>query len=104
MSQPRRAPLSLLFARIRCGCTLVSGRRLDGMRRRPWPREVDMPEPEPAPAREHEGFPQRLLSLLSPVLFAWVAKEGPPKQRFRAGPHLHGLEEHDLVDRPAEFK
>ena len=50
-----------------------------------------------------EGFFQRLLRLLTPGPFAWVAKSGEPKQRFHAGQHMHGLEEHDVPDRPGEF-
>jgi hypothetical protein len=58
----------------------------------------------PAPQAPPEGFFQRLLQLLTPGPFTWVAKSGPPKQRFHAGEHLHGLEEHDVPERPGVFK
>ena len=51
-----------------------------------------------------EGFLQRLQRLLTPGPFTWVAKSGPVKHRFHPGAHMHGLEEHDVKDRPAEFK
>jgi hypothetical protein len=31
--------------------------------------------------------------------FAWVTKSLPKQTRFRAGPHMHGLDRHDIVER-----
>ena len=56
------------------------------------------------PHADGDGFLERLLRLFTPGPFTWVAKSGEPKHRFHAGQHLHGLEEHDVPDRPGDFR
>jgi hypothetical protein len=60
-------------------------------------------EPPPAKDAGDDGFWTRVQRLFIPGPFAWVAKSGPLKRRFRPGHHMHGLEDHDLPDRPGRF-
>jgi hypothetical protein len=59
-----------------------------------------MREQEQAP----RGLLQRLQALFTPGPFTWVAKSRPVKNRFHAGGHMHGLEDHDVPERDAPFR
>ena len=49
-----------------------------------------------------EGFIARLKQLFSVGPFAWVTGSLPKSTRFRAGPHMHGLERHDVAERRSD--
>lgn len=45
--------------------------------------------------RRGAGILEQLASLISPGPFAWILKTYPLRPHFHAGPHLHGLDDHD---------
>lgn len=62
--------------------------------------KLERPSAEPPDS----GFFARLKRLFSVGPFAWVTKSLPQPTRFRPGPHMHGLERHDVVERGAPRK
>lgn len=61
-------------------------------------REPALERPSAEPP-DH-GFFARLKRLFSVGPFAWATKSLPTPTRFRAGAHMHGLEHHDIPERP----
>ncbi len=59
------------------------------------PKVEQRPSAEPS----NEGFFARWKRLFSVGPFAWVTKSLPVVPRFRAGPHMHGLDRHDIPER-----
>ena len=57
---------------------------------------------QPAAEPPADGFVARLKQLFGIGPFAWVFGSLPKPDRFRAGPHMHGLDEHDIVERPVD--
>lgn len=53
---------------------------------------------------EPDGFFDRLRLLFVPGPFSWIAGSVPRKPRFHAGQHMHGLQEHDINERPLHIE
>lgn len=60
--------------------------------------EPDRPPVHPPPRSRSGGLLGLLQALLFPGPWRWVLKQEPAPSRFHPGPHLHGLEEHDLEE------
>ena len=61
--------------------------------------EPDRAPVHPPPRSRSGGLLGLLQKLLVPGPWRWVLKQEPVPQRFHPGQHMHGLEEHDLVER-----
>jgi hypothetical protein len=61
-----------------------------------------MPEPEPRLERPpaQPDFFDRLKRFFSVGPFAWVFGSLPERRLFRPGRGMHGLDRHDIVERP----
>lgn len=60
--------------------------------------EPDRPPDEPLAKKRSGGLLALLQKFLVPGPWRWVFKQEPAPQRFQPGQHMHGLEEHDLVE------
>jgi hypothetical protein len=52
--------------------------------------------------RPPQTLVERIMELFRPGPLDWILGLGPRKTRFRPGPHLHGLAEHDVVAKDIE--
>ncbi len=61
--------------------------------------EPDRPPDQPLPRARSGGLFGLLQALLFPGPWRWILKNEPAPTRFHSGQHMHGLEDHDLVER-----
>ena len=60
--------------------------------------EPDRPPEHSSPKSRKGGLLGLLQAFLVPGPWRWVLKQEPPPERFHPGHHMHGLEDHDLVE------
>ena len=60
--------------------------------------ERDRPPDRSLPKSRSGGLLGLLQALLAPGPWRWILKQEPAPQRFHPGQHMHGLEDHDVVE------